>query len=124
MRNMGSILALIGGLLVLAAGLATMFLKDFKVIWNMEFSIVPGFVVVGIVLAGLIVLLGFLSFSAKPRLLGAFILAASFAGIVVGTTLIDLAMLFSVCGGMLLFTLPERKTPLPKPGTDEHPNPS
>ncbi len=114
MKNMGSVLALLGGVIVTVAGVLAMFKEDVRLVWNMEFSTIQGFVVVAVVLAIMIIILGFLSFTTKHRLLGIIILAASFAGIVVGSTFTDIAMLFSVCGGILLFTVPDKKTVTPK----------
>lgn len=128
MKNTGSILALIGGALVIIIALASLLGNEFKDVWNYEFSTEPGFVIVAVVLAILITIMAFLSFSTKPRLLGLIILAASFAGIIVGSTLTDIAMLLCVCGGILLFTLPpqktEKKTGKTKTPTQIPPSPS
>ncbi|MBW6514609.1 MAG: hypothetical protein K0B87_07625 [Candidatus Syntrophosphaera sp.] len=128
MKNTGSILALIGGAMVIIIALASLLMGELKAVWNYEFSTEPGFVIVAVILAILITILAFLSFSTKPRLLGLIILAASFAGIIVGSTLTDIAMLLCVCGGILLFTLPpqktEKKSSQAKPQTPVPPNPS
>lgn len=109
MKNTGSILSIIGGVIVLIAAVASMVSQEFNEIWEHEFSGEPGFIIIAAILAILVTILAFLSFTTKPRLLGMIILAASFAGIVVGSTLTDIAMLFSVCGGIILFTLPPQK---------------
>jgi hypothetical protein len=124
MKNTGSFLSLLGALLVIVAALGSLVSADVKVVWTQEFSSIPGFVIVAVVLAILIAVLGFLSFSTKPRLLGIIILAASFAGIVVGSTLTDIAMLLSICGGIALLMTPAPKPELPKTEEGETPNPS
>ncbi len=113
MKYLGSILSLIGGLIVVAAALASLISKDIGNLWSHEFSSTPGFVIVAAILAIMITILAFLSFSTKPRLLGSVIIAASFAGIIVGSTLTDIAMLFSTLGGIALYS-----SPLPKPKDD------
>jgi MFS family permease len=128
MKNTGSILSLIGGAMVIIIALASLLVGELKDVWQYEFSAEPGFVIVAVILAIMITILAFLSFSAKPRLMGLIILAASFAGIIVGSTLTDIAMLLCVCGGILLFTLPPQKTEkkITRPGTQtpNPPNPS
>ncbi len=109
MKNTGSVLSIIGGIIVLLAAVISMVSKEFNEIWTHEFSAEPGFIIIAAILAILITILAFLSFTTKPRLLGMIILAASFAGIIVGSTLTDIAMLFSICGGIILFTLPAKK---------------
>ncbi|MBP7204894.1 MAG: hypothetical protein KBA54_00085 [Candidatus Cloacimonetes bacterium] len=127
MKYLGSILSLIGGLIVVAAALASLISKDIGNLWGYEFSSTPGFVIVAAILAIMITILAFLSFSTKPRLLGSVIIAASFAGIIVGSTLTDIAMLFSTLGGIALYSspLPKPKDELtkPLPGESDLPNP-
>ncbi|MFO8144579.1 MAG: hypothetical protein R6T89_02435 [Candidatus Syntrophosphaera sp.] len=109
MKNTGSILSIIGGIIVLIAALASIFSDAVEKIWKLEFSAEPNFIYIAGILAILIIILAYVSFSSKPRTLGMIILAASFAGIIVGSTLTDIAMLFSICGGIILFTLPAKK---------------
>jgi hypothetical protein len=119
MKHLGGFLALIGGLMIIAAGIAGIFMQEVRLVWEMEFSTLPGYFAIAVVLAVMIFLFGCLSFSIQPRLLGLFILGASFAGIIVGSTLTDIAMLFSVCGGILLFTLPAKPKEKPEEGTSQ-----
>jgi len=130
MKKTGSLLALIGGVVVVIMALLSIFNDDFRAVWQMEFSSVEGFVYVAVILAIMISVLAFLSFSSKPRLLGLIILAASFAGIIVGSTFMDIAMLLCICGGILLFSTPDKKTEktrpeeeMPEPETPSVPDP-
>lgn len=120
MKYFGSIFSMIGGLIVVAAALASLLSDDIREIWGLEFSTTPGFVIVAAILAITITVLAFVSFSSKPRLMGTFIIAASFAGIIVGSTLTDIAMLFSTLGGIALFTMPKPK-PDSEPGSEDNP---
>ncbi len=124
MKNIGSILSFIGGLIVVTALLAAIFIHDFRVIWEAEFSETPGLPIVAGILAIMIMFLAYLSFSSQPRLLGTIIIAASFAGIIVGSTLMDIAMLFSAVGGFALYTSPKavpeaKEPPKPEPALEE-----
>ncbi len=134
MKYIGSILALIGGLTVVAAALLSLPSKEIKGIWKFEFTSTQEFFIVAAVLAILITILAFLSFTSKPQVLGFIIIAASFAGIIVGSTLTDIAMILSTLGGIVLYTTPkpvkaaDKKEPTKnKPGRPEEPatpNPS
>ena len=134
MKYIGSILAMLGGLIVVAAALASKMIKDLEGLWEVEFFSKTGFPIVAVMLGIMILILGYLSFSSKPRLLGSIIIAASFAGIIVGSTLTDIAMLFSAVGGIALYTMPKpekaadkKEPPQDKPGQPEEPatpNPS
>jgi hypothetical protein len=134
MKYIGSILAMLGGLIVVAAALVSLLSKEIKGIWTYEFSSTQEFFIVAATLAILITILAFLSFSTRPRLLGSIIIVASFAGIIVGSTLTDIAMIFSNLGGIALYTMPKpekaadkKEPPQDKPGQPEEPatpNPS
>ncbi|MGC9361688.1 MAG: hypothetical protein ACP5F3_02040 [Candidatus Syntrophosphaera sp.] len=122
MKNTGSVLSVIGGIIVLVAAVASIISNEFNEIWKHEFSAEPGFIYIAAILAILVTILAFLSFTSKPRLLGMIIMAASFAGIIVGSTLTDIAMLFSVCGGIILFSLPAEKKVKPAKPSPQQPN--
>lgn len=134
MKYIGSILAIIGGLIVVGAALFSLLSAEIQGIWKFEFTSTQEFFIVAAILAILITILAFLSFSTRPHLLGSIIIVASFAGIIVGSTLTDIAMILSTLGGIVLYTLPkvektvEKKEPfMPKPGQPEKPattNPS
>lgn len=111
MRKIGSFLALLSGTLVILIALASLIWREWSDIWKLEFTSQIGFFYTAVVLAVLIAVLGFLAFSTKPRLLGGIILCASFAGIIVGSTFTDIAMLLGVCGGFMLFSLDKENAP-------------
>ncbi len=104
MKYIGSFLALIGGLLVVVVALVSLLSTPIKEIWQFDLSSEVHLNIVAAVLAVMIAILGYLSISTKQRLLGIIIIASSFAGIIVGSTLTDIAMLFSIVGGMALYT--------------------
>jgi hypothetical protein len=109
MKYIGSILAMLGGLIVVLAALVSLVSKEVRGIWTYEFSSTQEFFVVAAILAIMITILAFLSFSTKPKLLGSIIIFASFAGIIVGSTLTDIAMIFSILGGLALYTMPKQE---------------
>lgn len=111
MKTIGSVLAILGGILVIAATLASlMSVNGMEKILEFDVSSEErAFVIVAAILAIMITVLAFLSFSSKPKFLGLVIIAASFAGIIVGGTFTDIAMLLSACGGITLYTLPKPK---------------
>ncbi len=102
---MGSVLAMIGAAIVLIVAVAALVSPTFKDVWSYEFSTGGEFLIVAAVLAIMIAVLGYISFSTKRKLMGAIIIAASFGGIIFGSTIIDIAMLFSVLGGFALYSV-------------------
>lgn len=109
MKYIGSILAMIGAAIVLIVAIAVLVSPSMSDVWSYEFSTRDGFLIVAAVIAIMIAILGYLSFSTKPKLMGAIIIAASFAGIIFGSTLIDIAMLFSALGGFALYSVQEEE---------------
>lgn len=109
MKTTGSILALIGGILVILAGIGTLFVHGMNEVWRVEYSAATGFVSIGTILSLVIIILAFISLSFQPKIAGVAILVAAFAGIIFGGTFIDICMIFSIIGGFLLFTLPDKK---------------
>ncbi|MCB5224231.1 MAG: hypothetical protein WCY21_02305 [Candidatus Cloacimonadaceae bacterium] len=116
MKFMGSVLAMIGAGIVLIVAVAAMVSPTFKAVWNHEFSAGGEFLVVAAVLAVMIAVLAYISFSTKRKLMGAIIIAASFGGIIFGSTIIDIAMLFSVLGGFALYSINDEE-----PKTEDKP---
>jgi hypothetical protein len=116
MKYLASIIVLLGSLLVILIAVVSFFSKELRGVWTIEFSSLPGFLAIAAVLAVMLAVLALVSFSANARLLSLVILGASFAGIVVGSTYTDIAMLFCICGGILLFAMPIKQNQKPADG--------
>lgn len=110
MKTVGSIIALIGGILVILAGLGTLFINGMDQVWKVEYSAATGFVSIGTILSLVIVILAFISITFQPKVLGAVILMVSFAGIIFGGTFVDICMIITIIGGFLLITMGGKKT--------------
>ncbi|NLW18961.1 MAG: hypothetical protein GXY81_04645 [Candidatus Cloacimonetes bacterium] len=121
MKYIGSVLAMIGAGIVLIVAVASLFSPTFKDVWRYEFSSGGEFMIVAAVLAIMIAVLGYVSFSTKPKLLGAVIIAASFAGIIFGSTLTDIAMFFSTLGGFALYSVREEQPKNDKESKEKNP---
>lgn len=110
MKTVGSIMALIGGILVILAGLGTLFINGMDQVLQREYSVQTGFVSIGTILSLLILILAFISITFQPKVLGAVIVLLSFAGIIFGRTFVDICMIITIIGGFLLITMGGKKT--------------
>ena len=81
MKTVGSVLALIGGILVILLGLGALFSDNLQQVWQLEYTNTSGFVSLATILA-LAIILAVIALNFQPRIIGIFILLASFAGVI------------------------------------------
>ena len=82
MKTVGSVLALIGGILVILLGLGALFSDNLQQVWQLEYTNTSGFVSLATILALAIIILAVIALNFQPRIIGIFILLASFAGVI------------------------------------------
>lgn len=106
MKTVGSVLALIGGILVILLGLGALFSDNLQQVWQLEYTNTSGFVSLATILALAIIILAVIALNFQPRIIGIFILLASFAGVIFGGTFVDICMILTIVGSFILITLP------------------
>ncbi len=102
MKTAGSIIALIGGVLIIFALLGSQFIGGMKDVMTLEYVTSAGWLSPGSIIAVIVILLAFISFTFQPKVLGGIILLLAFAGIIFGGTFVDICMILVSLGGFML----------------------